>query len=407
LPDQQGFINSPKLLGFLRKKVMSNTLLPKPAQTLSDVKVDMFSTQGFALANRVATAFSTSDAVPAAFRAFTVKKAGSRENIIENPAAIGNCLVAIEVAQTVGMSVTAVMQNADVIEGKLRWSDKFVVAGVNASRRFTPLRFEVTDTGEFTAAYKEKVGWDEAKNRPIFEDRSVTLQNYQSVAWALPHGFVMPAGIYTLAQAKAANLPVIEGPPVSMKLAVEEGWYAKSGSKWQTELKHKMLMMRAGRYFGDIYAPDVSMGIGRTSDEELDDFIDMEPIARAESGSVERYVMSPIQQSAAPTPESEQKPIVQPEQGKVQEQKPAVQPEQAMAIADEPKKQETQQTPAITQSDAPRVSDGQIKWLETKAAARGVSLATLFESAKCTYTSNDAITIDQFDAVKLWVVENA
>jgi len=243
---------------------------------LSDVKVDMFSTQGFALANRVAMAFASSDAVPAQFRAHNLKKVNGAEQWVENPAAVGNCIVAIEVAQSVGMSVTAVMQNSDPIEGKLRWSDRFVVAGVNASRRFTPLRFDVKNLGTATASYKEKTGWDNQARRPTFTDREVTFENLRSIAWALPYGFVMPPGIHTLDQARAAGLPVIEGPPVSMKLAVEEGWYGKSGSKWQTELKHKMLMMRSGRYFGDIHAPDIVMGIGRTTEEEAD-IIDINP----------------------------------------------------------------------------------------------------------------------------------
>lgn len=243
---------------------------------MSDTKVDMFSARGFALAQRIASAFATSDAVPAQFRSFQLKKANGQEQWVENPAAMGNCIVAIEVAQAVGMSVTAVMQNADVIEGKLRWSDRFVVAGINASHRFTPLRFDVKNLGPVTATYKEKTGWDNAARKPIFTDRTVTLDNLQSIAWALPAGFAVPPNVYTLDQARAANLPVIEGPPVSMRLAVEEGWYGKAGSKWQTELKHKMLMMRSGRYFGDIHAPDIVMGIGRTSEEERD-IIDVTP----------------------------------------------------------------------------------------------------------------------------------
>lgn len=246
------------------------------AAIAQDAKVDMFSARGFALAQRIAGAFASSDAVPAQFRSHNLKKAGNQEQWVENPSAIGNCIVAIEVAQAVGMSVTAVMQNADPIEGKLRWSDRFVVAGINASRRFTPLRFDVKNLGPAEVTYKEKTGWDNQARRTIFTDKTVKLDNLQSIAWALPFGFVAPPGVYTLDQARSAGLPVIEGPPVSMKLAVEEGWYSKQGSKWQTELKHKMLMMRSGRYFGDIHAPDIVMGIGRTSDEERD-IIDLTP----------------------------------------------------------------------------------------------------------------------------------
>lgn len=253
-------MNAPNQLATMKSE--SSAIVP------DSTRVDMFSARGFALAQRIATAFATSDAVPAQFRSMNLKKANGQEQWVENPAAMGNCIVAIEVAQAVGMSVTAVMQNADVIEGKLRWSDRFVVAGINASRRFTPLRFDVKNLGMVEASYKEKTGWDSQARRPIFADRTVNIENLRSIAWALPFGMSTPPGIYTLDQARAAGLPVIEGAPVSMKLAVEEGWYGKAGSKWQTELKHKMLMMRSGRYFGDIHAPDIVMGIGRTSEEE-------------------------------------------------------------------------------------------------------------------------------------------
>lgn len=242
----------------------------RPKQELSNQKVDMFSAQGFALANRIATAFASSDAVPTQYRAHNLKRVNGQEQWIENPSAIGNCIVAIEVAQAVGMSVSSVMQNSDVIEGKVRWSDKFVVAGINASRRFTPLRFDVQNLGVVKASYKEKGGWDSQAKRYTMTDKTVEIENFRSVAWALPSGIAAPASIHTLKQAKDAGLPVVEGPPVSMKLAVEEGWYGKAGSKWQTELKHKMLMMRSGRYFGDVHAADITMGIGKTTEEEFD-----------------------------------------------------------------------------------------------------------------------------------------
>lgn len=98
-----------------------------------DQAVDMFTERGFSLANRIAKAYASSDAVPAQFRSHNLKKAGIDEHWVENPSAIGNCLVAIEVARAVRMSITAVMQNADMIEGKLRWSGKFVIAAINAS----------------------------------------------------------------------------------------------------------------------------------------------------------------------------------------------------------------------------------------------------------------------------------
>lgn len=245
---------------------------------MSDTRVDMFSMQGFALAQRVATAFSSSNAVPVAFRAFVEKKVNGQTQWVENPNALGNCLVAIEMAQAVGMSVIAVMQNADMIEGKLRWSGKFVIAAINASRRFAPLRFQMRNLGKIKAKYKEKLGWNNAKGGFDFAEREVEVENEECIAWSLPYGFPVPAGIYTLDQARAAGLPVIESAPVTMKMVVEEGWYGKAGSKWQTDLKALMFQYRAGSFFGNIHAPDVVMGMGRTSEEERDT-VDLYPQA--------------------------------------------------------------------------------------------------------------------------------
>lgn len=239
----------------------------------TDQVVDMFTERGFALANRIAKAFASSDAVPAQFRTHNLKKSGSgnnyKEEWVENPNAIGNCLIAIEVARAVQMSITAVMQNADMIEGKLRWSGRFVIAAINASGRFTPLRFQMRDMGPIQATYKEKTGWDKEAKRPIFSDRTVEVNNIECIAWALPKGYRADS-VYSLQQARDANMPVIESAPVTMKMAVEEGWYGKPGSKWQTELRTLMFQYRAGSFFGNIHAPDIVMGMGHTSEEAVD-----------------------------------------------------------------------------------------------------------------------------------------
>lgn len=243
--------------------------LARPAPE-ADHAVDFFSARGFALAQRIATALATSNAVPTAFRSFTEKKDRGGIQYIENPAALGNCLVAIETARAVGMSITAVMQNANVIEGRLTWSAQYKIGAINASRRFTPLRFDIKDKGPIKAKYREKLGWNDQKRGFDFREVEVEVDNLVCIAWALPGNMAMPSNINTLDDAKKAGLPVIESAPVSMKLAVEEGWYGKAGSKWQTEMKHLMLQYRAGSFFGNIHAPDIVNGMGRTS-EELED----------------------------------------------------------------------------------------------------------------------------------------
>ncbi|AOK63301.1 hypothetical protein WM29_22795 [Burkholderia ubonensis] len=239
----------------------------------------MFTERGFMLANRIAKAYASSDAVPAQFRSHNLKKVNGEEIWVENTSAIGNCLVAIEVARAVRMSITAVMQNADPIEGKLRWSGKFVIAAINASGRFTPLRFQMINRGRIKANYKEKTGWNNQTRKPIFEDRQVEVDDIECIAWALPKGTPEPRFASDEVRKYAGRMldlyrdigmPVIESAPVSMQMVVEEGWFGKSGSKWQTGLRTLMFQYRAGSFFGNIHAPDIVMGMGRTSEEEAD-----------------------------------------------------------------------------------------------------------------------------------------
>lgn len=227
-------------------------------------RLDLFTTGGIELAYKLAKFYQTSNAIPAAFRDFVEKKDNNGSTLVQNPNAIGNCIVAIETAQSTGFAISAVMQNAHVIEGKLSWSAQFVIAAINASKRFTPLRFKLESKGMIEAKYKEKGAWNKDAKRYDMTDRTIQIENLVCVAYA----YIIENGVRTEEK--------IESIPVSMKMAVEEGWYAKAGSKWQTEMKLQMLQYRAATFFGRINAPDVLMGFGQTS-EEREDVIDIHP----------------------------------------------------------------------------------------------------------------------------------
>lgn len=230
-----------------------------------DQRLDLFTTGGIELAYKLAKFYQTSNAVPAAFRDFVEKKDSSGgSTLVQNPNAIGNCIVAIETAQSTGFAISAVMQNAYVIDGKLSWSAQFVIAAINACKRFTPLRFNLESKGMIEAKYKEKGAWNKNNNRYDMIDRTVQIENIVCVAYA----YIIENGVRTDEK--------IESIPVSIKMAVEEGWYAKTGSKWQTEMKLQMLQYRAATFFGRLNAPDVLMGFGQTS-EEREDVIDIHP----------------------------------------------------------------------------------------------------------------------------------
>lgn len=141
---------------------------------------------------------------------------------------IGNCIIALEMAQRIGASPFAVMQNLDVIHGSPSWRSQFVIASLNSCGRFSPLRFKVEGEGD---------------------DRT-------AIAWAYDK----------------ATGEVLEGPPVSIATAKAEGWYDKNGSKWKT-IPELMLRYRAAKWFGNLYAPDITMGMH--DDTEVRDIIDV------------------------------------------------------------------------------------------------------------------------------------
>jgi hypothetical protein len=155
---------------------------------------------------RVATMFSKSELVPKRYQ-------GN----------IGNCIIALEMAQRIGASPLMVMQNLDVILGKPSWSSKFLIASLNASGKFSPLRYEEDDqSGGRTRA----VAYDKMTGEKVFG------------AW------------------------------VSMEMAKLEGWIEKNGSKWKT-MPELMRRYRAASFFTNQFAPEVSMGL-QTIEEAYD-----------------------------------------------------------------------------------------------------------------------------------------
>lgn len=137
-----------------------------------------------------------------------------------------NTLIAMELASRVGASVFMVMQNLDIIHGRPSWRSQFLIATVNASGRFTPLRFRFE--GEETS--------DTWGCRAVAMDRETGEE--------------------------------CVGPLVTIGMAHKEGWATKSGSKWKT-LPELMLHYRAATFWTRLYAPELSMGMA--THEEYED----------------------------------------------------------------------------------------------------------------------------------------
>jgi hypothetical protein len=189
---------------------------------------NFFDPEQFATMQRVCNMFSSSELVPEMYRASD-----------KNPAAkaIANCMIAIETAQRIGASPLMVMQNMYIVYGQPAWSAKFLTATVNGCGRYKSIKYKMTNLG------KIKFGQGE-------------IDNWECIAYTSEHG----------------DDEVLESIPVDIKMAIDEGWYGKKGSKWPNMPK-LMLQYRAVTFWTRAYAPELSMGI--KPEDEIRDYEDI------------------------------------------------------------------------------------------------------------------------------------
>lgn len=137
---------------------------------------------------------------------------------------LSNCLIALEISGRMRLSPLVVMQNMVPINGKPTWSASFLIATVNASGRFSPLRF-------------------------VFDDDA------------------NPSNCYAVATDKVSR-DELRGQMITVEMAKAEGWWGRKGSKWPT-MTGQMLTYRAASAWARIYCPEVSLGLV-TPEEALD-----------------------------------------------------------------------------------------------------------------------------------------
>ena len=179
---------------------------------VTDYSLGIFGTSdNFIMAMQMAKALSESTIVPQTYQ--------------KNPS---NCLIAIEQAQRMNISPLMVMQNLYPIQGKPSWSSKFLIASINASRKFDM-----------------ELQYDETKDKDG--------KPYSCVAWTMKNG------------------RRIEGMEVNMQMAKDEGWLGKNGSKWKT-MPQLMLRYRAASFFSSLNCPELTMGIYTKEEIEDNDF---------------------------------------------------------------------------------------------------------------------------------------
>lgn len=144
---------------------------------------------------------------------------------------LADCVIAIEIAHRLKVSPLSVLQNIYIVQGKPSFSAKFMISAFNASPDFGSIRYE----------YKGEEG-------------------------------KMDRGCRARAVDKATG-EMLYGPWITMSMAKAEGWFSKSGSKWQT-MPEKMLMYRSAAWFIDTIAPELMLAAPDMGGE----IIDVEPI---------------------------------------------------------------------------------------------------------------------------------
>lgn len=217
---------------------MSTELLKvdQPGQAES---LNFFNKAQFETMQRIALVFVNSELVPDMYRI-------SEKNPKDK--AMANVLIALEMASRIGASPLMVMQNLYIVYGRPGWSSKFLIATVNTCGKYEALQFRLTSLG------KTKAG-------------AIEMDNLECIAYTTKKG----------------SDEILESSPVSIEMAIAEGWYGKNGSKWKTMPK-KMLRYRAASFWTNEYAPELSMGM-KTADEIED--IDFEEIDTAKKVKVE------------------------------------------------------------------------------------------------------------------------
>lgn len=227
---------------------MTQSLQTTPAAQLP-VTMGFSDLASFEFMQRTAKMFSASTMVPTAYQAMVTKGYGERATVEANPAALSNCMIALDMSQRMNANPLMIMQNLHIIEGRPSWSSQFIIAAINNCGKFSPLRFDLQWLDEIDATYST-FEWE--NRQKIEKKHKVPIKNARCVAWAI----------------EKATGERLESAPVTMEMAVNEGWFGKNGSKWKS-MPDLMMRYRSAAFFGRIYAPELLMGLPAA--EELHD----------------------------------------------------------------------------------------------------------------------------------------
>ena len=175
-----------------------NEVALQPVQQANQPALVFDTIDHFENAQRMCKCLSTAGMLPAHFR--------GDENI-------GNCMIALEIAQRGQLPVMEVFQNLIIVQGRVSWFASHLIGRVNACGKYSTLTWE--------------------------------SENENTENWRM--------------RARAVELStgeVLTGSWVSLKMARDEHW----GAKWNT-MPEQMLRYRSAAFWVRAYCPNIAMGI--------------------------------------------------------------------------------------------------------------------------------------------------
>lgn len=272
----------------------------------------------FEATQRIARMYAMSNFIPDSYK-YTKSGQPLDPNVV-----VANCTIALEMATRMKAHPLMIMQNMYIVYGQPAFSSKFLIACINATRRFSPLRYE----------FKGEEGTDSYACRVVAYEVNDTKHK-----------------------------DALEGDWVSMQMAKSEGWTTRKGNKWSS-MPNQMLRYRAAAFWQRAYCPEISMGL-LTEEEVMDTYapayeeitdkrptepttaIPTDELGRPSLTSVAAQAAQAVQEAVVVETENAQE---QKEEQQEQAQQGQEQQEQAQVVntaTEEKPKQEQQKRPSL------------------------------------------------------------
>ena len=244
-------------------------------QQSKSMQINLFDPAQLETVQRVCNIYANSDLVPKMYKIAP-----------DNPQAkaIANCMIALNMAQRLEADPLMIMQNMYIVHGQPAWSSKFLTATVNTCGRYESIKYRFSNLGKVKAGNQE-------------------VDNWECVAYTCEKG----------------SDEILESIPVTIDMAIKEGWYMKNGSKWPNMPK-LMLQYRAVTFWTRAYAPEISMGM--KTDDEIQDIEDVpyvdvtEKVAAEKTANANKETIAFNQAASDPQPKAPSASEPKPEQSK-------------------------------------------------------------------------------------------